>query len=62
MGPCADVALRAPNGSILIWDLTSSSRAEHLAKTMLYAQVLAEDNVAVRIMKTYWQSFRATRR
>jgi hypothetical protein len=54
-----DVVLTRPEGARLIWDLTSVSREEHLAKTMLYAQLLAEDNVAVRIMETYWGAFRA---
>jgi hypothetical protein len=40
----------------LVWDLTSSSKAEHVAKTTLYAEILAKDGVWTRVMETYWSA------
>jgi hypothetical protein len=38
----------------LVWDLTSKGRVEHVAKTTLYAEILAKDGVWTRVMETYW--------
>ncbi|MGH2997606.1 MAG: hypothetical protein ACRDM9_14915, partial [Gaiellaceae bacterium] len=58
-GLTPDVVLEAPNGSKLVWDLTSKSQSEHLAKTRLYTEALAEEGVAIRVAETYWGAFRA---
>ena len=49
-----DLLLRSPDGSLMLWDLTSREAAEHLAKTQLYAQILTKDGQLVRIGETYW--------
>ncbi len=49
-----DLVIQTPDRVATIWDLTSRQRAEHLAKTVLYANVLALPNQLVRIGETYW--------
>jgi hypothetical protein len=51
-----DLVIFEPGGAAVVWDLTSVSRAAHLAKTQLYAHVLQELGKLglVRIGETYW--------
>ena len=53
-----DLVIKGPH-EIIIWDLTSQSNAKHLAKTMLYAHILSEENTLIRIGETYWKKFGA---
>lgn len=39
-----------------VWDLTSRSNVEHVAKTLLYSEILAQDDVLVQVMETYWSA------
>jgi len=43
---------------VTIWDLTSREREEHVAKTVLYANLLTGDNELARVGETYWLQFR----
>lgn len=49
-----DLVIQTPDRVATIWDLTSRQRVEHVAKTVLYANVLARPNRLVRIGETYW--------
>lgn len=49
-----DLVIRTPE-ELVVWDLTSMARPEHVTKTMLYAAVLREGNQAVRIGEPYWK-------
>jgi hypothetical protein len=49
-----DLLLRSPSGTLMVWDLTSREAAEHLAKTQLYAQILAKDGHLIQIAESYW--------
>lgn len=49
-----DLVIRGPDLVLTIWDLTSRERTEHLAKTILYANLLAGENQLTRIGETYW--------
>jgi hypothetical protein len=53
-----DLFIRAPDGVVTIWDLTSREREEHVAKTVLYANLLTGDNELARVGETYWLQFR----
>lgn len=53
-----DLFIRAPDGSVTIWDLTSREQQEHLAKTILYANLLTSANQLAHIGETYWLKFR----
>jgi hypothetical protein len=53
-----DLMMRGPDGVTTIWDLTSRERDEHVAKTLLYANLLSRDNHLTRIGETYWLKFR----
>jgi hypothetical protein len=48
-----DLAIRRPDGVIVVWDLTSR-QSEHLVKTMLYANVLSSFGQLVKIGEDYW--------
>lgn len=48
-----DLVVRPPDGSLVVWDLTSQ-QGDHLIKTMLYAQVLTALGQHTRIGETYW--------
>lgn len=48
-----DLVVRPPDGSLVVWDLTSQP-SDHLVKTMLYAQVLTALGQHTRIGETYW--------
>ena len=48
-----DLVVRPPDGSLVVWDLTSQQN-DHLIKTMLYAQVLTALGQHTRIGETYW--------
>jgi hypothetical protein len=51
-----DLYVRAPSGEKMIWDLGSEFSEEHLAKTMLYAEIVArEEGGFIRIAESYWQ-------
>lgn len=58
-----DLVIKAPGGPLVLWDLTASSGAaaaqEHLAKTILYVQILSEEGVLVHVGETYWRAFKA---
>ncbi len=51
-----DLVMWEGKSRTLVWDLTSSSKAEHVAKTTLYAEILAKDGVWTRVMETYWSA------
>ena len=53
-----DLLIQGPDGVITIWDLTSREEQEHLAKTILYANLLTHDNQLAYIGETYWLKFR----
>jgi hypothetical protein len=53
-----DLLIRRPDGVVTIWDLTSREQQEHMAKTVLYANLLTRDNQLARIGETYWLRFR----
>jgi len=50
----ADLLLRGPQGQTTVWDLTSVSRQEHLAKTMLYGHLMAAEGSMIRFAEMYW--------
>jgi hypothetical protein len=50
----ADLLVRGPQGQTAIWDLTSLSQQEHLAKTMLYGHLMAPEGAMIRFAETYW--------
>lgn len=52
-----DLVIRGPDQVTTVWDLTSRERQEHVAKTILYANLLAQDNHLTRIGETYWLKF-----
>ena len=52
-----DLVVRGPDGVTTVWDLTSREREQHIAKTTLYAHLLARDNCLTRIGETYWIKF-----
>ena len=52
-----DMLARMPDGSILVWDLTSKEQVAHLAKTMLYSRIFEESGVLVRVGETFWRKF-----
>ena len=37
-----------------VWDLTSVSKSEHLAKTLLYSEIVSKDNELMQIVEMYW--------
>jgi hypothetical protein len=49
-----DLAAQGPGGRRLLWDLTSRSSEEHLAKSTLYSHILSQDNTMTRTAETYW--------
>jgi hypothetical protein len=49
-----DLVIQGPDRVTTIWDLTSRERTEHVAKTILYANLLARSNQLTRIGETYW--------
>jgi hypothetical protein len=53
-----DLFIRGPDRVVTIWDLTSREQQEHVAKTILYANLLTADNQLARIGETYWLNFR----
>jgi hypothetical protein len=44
-------------GETVVWDLASVSEADHLTKTLLYAEVLRQEGHIVRVGETYWRHF-----
>jgi hypothetical protein len=55
-----DLMVELPDGSFIIWDLTSRSAEEHLMKTMLYSNVAARSKQGgswVRIGETYYRNW-----
>lgn len=55
-----DLIVELPDGSIIIWDLTSKTAEEHLAKTMLYAHLasVAAGGRLIRIGERYWKQYK----
>lgn len=56
-----DLVLIEPGGGVVLWDLTSRTSSQHLAKTSLYAALLDEFGTVggkARIGETYWQIIR----
>jgi hypothetical protein len=52
-----DIFVRAPSGEKMIWDLGSEISAEHLAKTMFYAEVVGrEEGGFIRVAESYWRT------
>lgn len=49
-----DLIIKAPDGSYIVWDLTSQPIQSHISKTSLYAHILAQDNILAHIGETYW--------
>jgi len=45
-------------GNNIAFDLTSRERATHLAKTMLYAAILAREGQMTRVQEYYWVRYR----
>jgi hypothetical protein len=52
-----DLMMRGPDGVTTLWDLTSREHREHVAKTILYANLISRDNHLTRIGETYWLKF-----
>lgn len=54
-----DLIVELPDGSIIVWDLTSKTVEEHLAKTLLYAHLasVAVGGSLIRIGENYWKQF-----
>jgi hypothetical protein len=52
-----DLFAKFPDGSTMIWDLNGREKPVHLAKTLLYGQILSQDGVLMRVGETYWRSF-----
>lgn len=50
----ADLLLRGPQGQMTVWDLTSVSQQEHLAKTMLYGHLMTAEGSMIRFAEMYW--------
>lgn len=48
-----DLVVRAPNGVLTIWDLTSQ-QGDHAVKTLLYAHVFESLGQLTHIGETYW--------
>ena len=53
-----DLMMRGPDGVTTLWDLTSRENEEHLGKTILYANLISQENRLSRIGETYWLRFR----
>ncbi|MEW2359769.1 hypothetical protein, partial [Spirillospora sp. NPDC029432] len=51
-----DLAIVA-EGETVVWDLGSVSGPDHLAKTLLYAEILRQEGHIVRVGETYWSHF-----
>jgi hypothetical protein len=49
-----DLVIATPDQRMIIWDLTSREREEHLAKTLLYTLLLTPDNHLAHVGETYW--------
>lgn len=49
-----DLVIQDPTMLLTIWDLTSTERVRHLAKTLLYAHVFARGRHLCQIGETYW--------
>ncbi len=49
-----DLVIQGPDRVTTIWDLTSRERTEHVAKTILYANILVRSGQLMRIGETYW--------
>jgi len=49
-----DLVITAPDGRMIVWDLTSREREEHVAKTLLYTILLTPDNHLTHVGETYW--------
>ena len=54
-----DMFARLPDGSTLIFDLTSQAEGPHLAKSLLYGLIFSEQGVPTHVGETYWRSFNA---
>jgi len=52
-----DLFAKLPDGSAMIWDLEARDRPVHLAKTLLYAQILSQEGVLMHVGETYWRTF-----
>jgi hypothetical protein len=52
-----DLFAKLPDGSLVIWDLEGRERPVHIAKTLLYGQILSEEGVVMHVGETYWRSF-----
>jgi hypothetical protein len=55
-----DLVIELPDGSLIIWDLTSKTREEHVAKTILYAHLasVASGGRLIRIGERYWNQYK----
>lgn len=49
-----DLVIAASDGRMIVWDLTSQQRDEHVAKTLLYILLLTPDNCLTHLGETYW--------
>jgi hypothetical protein len=56
-----DLVIRTP-GELVVWDLTTFSKTQHLAKTILYTNILGEGGQMCRIGETYWKHFPSLKR
>ncbi|MFE1377394.1 hypothetical protein ACFW6S_00350 [Streptomyces sp. NPDC058740] len=54
-----DLVVRAP-GRLVVFDLASVERAQHMAKNMLYTIVLHDAGELVHVGETYWRHFGRT--
>ncbi len=52
-----DMMAKLPDGSTLIFDLTSQAEGPHLAKSLLYGLIFSEQGVPTHVGETYWRSF-----
>jgi hypothetical protein len=49
-----DLVIQGPGLVSTVWDLTARERTEHVAKTILYATILARPNQLIQIGETHW--------
>lgn len=49
-----DLVIQDPTELLTIWDLTSTERTRHLAKTLLYAHIFARGRHLCQIGETHW--------
>lgn len=51
-----DVFVQAPDGTVMVWDLTSRMDPVHMSKTMLYGDIIGRETGAMlRIQEDYWR-------